>query len=103
MRNSVRIGALAAALLSAAGIAGCRDIERHFGHAALMQPKQERAARPLRKTGSVVKRVTGPSIVQAGARIRGFCGNRHVRFHAGTLGETAQEKARNDVLCSQAY
>ncbi len=89
--------------MCAAGLAGCRDLDRHFGIASLVQPQAAPPARPVRKVRTVVKRVTGPQLVQAGVKIRSFCGERHIRYHAGNLAETDQEKARNDVLCTQAY
>ena len=62
-------------------------------------PKR-RVAKPRQK--AVVHRVAKPRPVAAGNSVRQFCGQRHIRFQTGKLNETAQEKARNDVLCSQA-
>lgn len=101
MRIPARIGTIAALIVCAAGLAGCRDLDKRLGITALVQPQTERPAKPVRKVRTVVTRVTGPKVVQAGVKIRNFCGERHVRFQAGTLNETEQEKARNDVLCSQ--
>ncbi len=101
MRIATRIATFAAVLTGCMGLAGCRDLDQRLGLTALFQPPAAQPAKPAKKVRTVVKRVTGPKVVQAGMKIRAFCGDRHVRFQAGTLAETEQEKARNDVLCSQ--
>ncbi len=104
MRNLVRTGALAAALICSTGLAGCRHLEYHFGPLGFADSRPDPAAQPVRKArSSVAKRVAEPKLVQAGSRIRNFCGQRHIRFHAGALKESDSEKGRNDVLCRQAY
>lgn len=104
MRNMVHSAALAAAVFTATTLGGCREIEQHFLQMGLLhvepEPAQRSVNKPRHKT--VVHRVAKPMPVAAGQRIRHFCGQRHIRFQTGQLSETAQEKARNDVLCSQA-
>ena len=104
MRKKARYIALAAALLCAASLAGCAELEYHFGPLTFEQPISEAAPRRrIKKPRSVVQRVAARQEINPGSRIRGFCGQRHIRYHSGALKETDAEKARNDVLCKQAY
>jgi hypothetical protein len=107
MRNLARTGTLAAALVCTMALSGCRDLmDCNIGPVALVNPEhrsQASSAKPRRTVRSVVKRVTEPKVVHAGARIRNFCGQRHVRFQSGALKESSSEKARNDALCRQVY
>lgn len=112
MRNWTRASVVAAAIMVAAGLGGCRrDLEYHFGPLAVAQPEaraagaeQRAAARAAsRKVRPVKTRVLASKTVHAGAKLRSFCGHRHVRFQAGSLRENQTEKARNDVLCRQVY
>ena len=105
MRKMASFKTLAAALVCSAGLSGCAELEYHFGRMGLVEPAPEVAPkRRIKKARSVVQRVVAePQTVNPGSRIRGFCGQRHVRFHSGALNETEPEKARNDVLCKQAY
>ena len=112
MRTWANKGIVAAALVGTFALGGChRDWEYHFGPLLAAHPAQHdvRAARPVRasravtKKRSVVERVVAPRMVTAGARIRSFCGQRHIRFQSGALREQASEKARNDALCRQVY
>ena len=48
-------------------------------------------------------RVARPRPIEAGQRVRRFCGERHVQFQAGRLAESPEEMARNNALCRQAY
>lgn len=103
MRNAARIVALATTVICSTGLSGCRELEYHFGQLNLLHVEPQRAAKPARKPQSVVDRVASPRMVPAGDKIRGFCGQRHIRFQTGGLRESDSEKARNDVLCQQAY
>lgn len=109
MRYLARTGILAAALVCSTALSGCREHwEYHFGPLALVETEQRSAAvvRPKRSTRHgkrVVERVAEPKVVHAGAKIRSFCGQRHVRFQSGGLKESESEKARNDALCRQVY
>lgn len=98
MRTWAPVAAVAAATMLL-GLGGCRRIDDHVSPASLTAPPL--VARSAPRPRPLVKRVTRPALVPAGARIRSFCGQRHVRFQAGTLRETDTEKARNDVLCQQ--
>lgn len=113
MRNRASTGAVAAAFICAVGLGGCqRDLEYHFGPlthverapvAHVARPVARTATRSVRKERTVVSRVIEPRVVNAGAKIRGFCGQRHIRFQAGGLRENEREKVRNDALCRQVY
>jgi hypothetical protein len=110
MRYLARIGILAAALVCSTTLSGCREHwEYHFGPLALVEtevrsPEIVRPKRsPRHAQKRVVERVAEPKVVHAGAKIRSFCGQRHVRFQSGGLKETESEKARNDALCRQVY
>lgn len=103
MRNKFRSTGLALALLCSAGLAGCHTLDCDPAApsatvSAEITPKQ----RPPVKR-AVAKRVAEPRLVPAGAKLRSFCGQRHIRFQKGGLQESASEKARNDVLCRQVY
>lgn len=109
MRIWTRLGVLAIAVACTTALSGCREHwEYHFGPIAVAQPEKppartvRKAAKP-KKTKAVANRVLEPRVVPAGAKVRSFCGQRHVRFQSGKLTETTTEKARNDVLCSQVY
>ena len=111
MRTMVRKSTLAAIALCATTLAGCRQLEReiefHFGpmhrtEAVEREAPPRRVAPPRRERSPVVRRVAEPRMIPAGARIRQFCGQRHIQFQRGTLRETASEAARNNVLCSQS-
>ena len=109
MRSGARIAMLATAFACSAGLTGCADIEYHFGPlqsataapAPMASPYRVTRAAPAKR--SVLKRVIARKVVPAGQRIRGFCGQRHIRFQSGGLRESTPEKARNDVLCRQEY
>ncbi len=110
MRYMARTGILAAALVCSTALSGCREHwEYHFGPLALVETEHrsadivrpKRSARHARKR--VLERVAEPKVVHAGAKIRSFCGQRHVRFQSGGLKEMETEKARNDALCRQVY
>jgi len=105
MRITATPRALTATLIAAAFLGGCANIGEYcdFGtlHRAESAPAHAQRAKATPRK-SVVMRVTEPKTVQAGARIRQFCGQRHILFQTGRLRESAQEKARNDVLCSQS-
>ena len=110
MRYLARTGILAAALVCSTTLSGCREHrEYHFGPLALVEAEQRSAeiVRPKRSAKyarkRVLERVAKPKVVHAGAKIRSFCGQRHVRFQSGGLKEAEAEKARNDALCRQVY
>ena len=105
MRHIARKGILAAAIVSSAALAGCcHPNDYQFGSlVAESRTEQATAARSRKLDRTVMKRVAEPKVVHAGSKIRSFCGQRHVRFQSGALRESASEKARNDVLCSQVY
>lgn len=102
IRSSYR-GAMMA-LVCSAGLAGCHHFDCEPGASASVAASPEIAPKPrpaVKK--AVVKRVTEPRLVPAGAKLRSFCGQRHIRFQKGGLQESASEKSRNDVLCRQVY
>lgn len=110
MRYLARTGILAAALVCSTALSGCREHwEYHFGPLALTAVEQRPAevVRPKRKVRHahrrVVERVIEPRVIPAGAKIRSYCGQRHIRFQSGALKESEPEKARNDALCRQVY
>lgn len=100
MRTRATLALLTVVITGSMGLSGCRHLDQLFtaGHAALAP---DPALKPPVRPRSIVKRVARPSMVPAGSRIRSYCGQRHIRFHAGTLKESESEKARNDVLCQQ--
>lgn len=106
MRNWARLGAVAGIMAAAAALAGCHHTTAHYGptHFVASDPIAV-SPRPRRHKArkSVVKRVAQPETVNAGARVRQFCGQRHIRFQRGQLQESASEKARNNELCRQEY
>ncbi len=108
MRASTRLTTLALALAAATGLSGCRSLEReldiHLGwmHQAPVRAEADERparARPVRSARRVVK----PEVVSAGARLREYCGKRHVQFQKGALRENDAEKMRNNNLCYQLY
>ncbi len=110
MRYLARTGILAAALVCSTALSGCREHwDYHFGPLALttIEQRPAQAARPKRTARHahrrVVERVIESKVVPAGAKIRSYCGQRHIRFHSGALKESEPEKARNDALCRQVY
>jgi hypothetical protein len=103
MRIPARSRALTATIVAAAFLGGCHDLSQYCDWGGLHRAETaspQRAKSKSRKT--VLARVAQPRTVEAGARIRQFCGQRHILFQTGRLRESAQEKARNDVLCSQS-
>ena len=100
MRTRARFRALAGAVICAAGLAGCHHLDRIAGPHGLA-PAPGPVVRQVPRPRSQLTRLAKPRVVPAGARIRSFCGQRHIRFQSGTLKETEAEKARNDVLCQQ--
>ena len=101
MRTKAHFGALLAALFCSAGLAGCRHIEPHSGPLHVMHA--EPAAKEPRPRRTSNRDLAKPELIPAGARIRQFCSQRHMRFHSGALAESATEKARNNELCRQVY
>ena len=106
MHAITRMSTLALILVVPMGLAGCRHLERemeiHFGwlHQASAPVAQERPVyRKVRKNRSITK----PPRVAAGAKLREYCGRRHIQFQKGTLRETDAEKIRNNNLCYQIY
>ena len=102
MRKTAKSGAYVAAMIAAAVLGGCREIEQHFADLRLFHAEPLPSSTASLRRKSLAHRIAKPTPVAAGHRIRQFCGQRHIRFQTGHLDETAQEKARNDVLCSQA-
>lgn len=95
--------ALTATLIAAAFLGGCANLSRDCDWGLVQHAEPEPAARASSKPRkTLVMRVAEPRTVAAGARIRQFCGQRHILFQTGRLRESAHEKARNDVLCSQS-
>ena len=109
MRTFGRFFTLAAALLVATGLAGCRDLEReieaHFALAQKQEVEVERPARVYRSRPRIssAHRLAKPEVVPAGERLRQYCGKRHIQFQKGTLHENDAEKMRNNELCRQVY
>lgn len=101
MRTTAHLGALIATLFCTAGLAGCRHIEQHFAPVSIMQA--EPVAKSSRPRRSAARQLAKPEMVPAGARIRSFCSQRHIRFQSGALAESGAEKARNNELCRQVY
>lgn len=103
MRITATPRALTATLIAAAFLGGCANIGDYCDFGTLHRVEAAHVPRANGKTRkSVVTRVAHPRTVEAGARIRQFCGQRHILFQTGRLRESAHEKARNDVLCSQS-
>lgn len=103
MRTWARFSSVAIAVICTAGLAGCHHFDcdpatTRVLVAEELAPKRRAVAKP-----AVVSRVAEPRVVPAGAKLRSFCGQRHIRFQKGGLQESSAEKARNDVLCRQVY
>ena len=89
-------------MIAAVSLGGCHRLMDCFEPTPLHRIAAAEHHRTVAPRKSVVRRVAGTRTVAAGARIRQFCGQRHVHFQTGRLRKSTQEKARNDVLCSQS-
>lgn len=110
MRAPARMSTVALLFTVALGLAGCRQFERemdiHFGwmHQAQAPVGAERPIhRKVRAKRPAVHPVAQPERVTPGAKLREYCGRRHILFQKGTLHENETEKMRNNNLCYQLY
>src|SRR5262249_35462027 len=105
MRTTAHIGVLAAVLTCSAALAGCHQLEYHFGsmHYVQQEPATQKAPRRAKVRRTVAHQVVKPGFVPAGDKLRNFSGQRHIRFQSGALNESENEKARNNELCRQVY
>lgn len=96
----IRLGSIAVMALIVSACS-CETLERAgFQPARLSIKDTPPAKRPH------IARAAAMTIMSAHAdmsSLRRFCGERHVRFQAGTLKESPEQRARNNAMCQKVY
>lgn len=102
MRDIGRTCGVAALLVMAAALAGCRTTDQGFLVFDCFEP--QRPARVYHSRPRRLAHLAKPvPQVAPGQSLKDFCGRRHVQFQAHTLDETPDEMAHNNELCKQLY